>query len=124
MSNKLNTVNEYMITFPFRGDYMTVTIDANYIANHFMTRGADYDFPYDEELFPGPTFRIFEKEFNKYIDYEIELIDNNKLNVAYPSQWEEREDLEGSYVEKDISWLLLKVENKSVMKDIYNVTDD
>ena len=124
MSKKLNTVNEYMITFPFRGDYMTVTIDANFIANHFITRGADYDFPYDEELFSIPTFRIFEQEFNKYIDYEIEIKDEGKLNVAYPSKWEEREDLEGSYVEKDIPYLLLKVTNKYVKNDIYNVTED
>jgi hypothetical protein len=124
MSNKINTVNEYMITFPFKGVYMIVTIDANYIANHFITQGADYDFPYDEELCPPVTFRVFEDEFNQYVDYEIEFEDDGKLNVAYPGQWNEHEDLAGSYVEKNIPWLLLKVENKSVMKDIYNVTDD
>ena len=124
MSNKITKVNEYMITFPFKGDYMYVTVDANYLANRFISIDSDYDFPYDEELFPIPTFRIFEEEFNKYIDYEIEIEDDGKLNVAYPSKWGEREDLEGSYAEKDIPYLLLKVTNKDVKNDIYNVTED
>lgn len=123
MSNKINTVNEYIITFPFRGDYMKVKVDANYIANHFIICEGDYDFPYDEELWAPPTFRIFEKEFNQYIDYEVEIKNDGTLNVAYPSQLDEHEELEGEYVEKDIPWLLLKVTNKSIMNDIYNVTD-
>ena len=124
MSNKINTVNVYVITFPFKGGYMEVKVDANYIANHFIACGGDYEFPYDDELCPPVSFRMFEEEFNQYIDYEVEIKNDGTLNVAYPSTWDdEHDDLVGNYVEKDIPWLLLKVENKSVMKDIYNVTD-
>lgn len=119
----MRTVNEYLIAFPFKGDYFQVKIDANYLANCFITHGADYDFQYDDEMFPSPTIKIYETRFEKYINYEIEIKIDGTLNIAYPTDME-NEDLIGSYVERNIPYLLLKVSNKESKNDIYNVTDD
>ena len=60
--------NEYTIAFPFRGIYMEVKVDANYLANRFITMDSDYDFPYDEEINVFPTFTLFDDTLKQYID--------------------------------------------------------
>jgi hypothetical protein len=74
-------------------------------------------------MFPPPTIKIYETQFEKYINYEIEIKIDGTLNIAYPTDME-NEDLIGSYVERNIPYLLLKVSNKESKNDIYNVTDD
>lgn len=119
----LKTVNKYFITFPFKGDYIQLTIDANYLANRFISYDAEYDFPYDEELFPAPCFKMYDVETKQYINFEIEVKFNGTLNVAYPSSMED-DNLAGTYIEKDVPYLLLKVNNDEIKNDIYNVTEN
>jgi hypothetical protein len=54
---------------------------------------------------------------------EVEFNINGTVNIAYPATIED-DDLRGAYVEKNIPYLLLKVTNKDVKDDIYNVTED
>ena len=115
--------NEYTIAFPYKGVYMEVKVNANYLANRFISLSADYDFPYDEEFNEFPTFKLFDDKLNKYVDMEIEFNANGTINIAYSSTMEDYE-LRGSYVEKDVPYLLLKVTNKDFKDDIYNVTND
>lgn len=115
--------NEYTITFPFRGVYMDVKVDANYLANRFISIDSDYDFPYDEEINVFPTFNLFDDTLKQYIDMEVEVNINGTVNVAYPATIED-DDLRGAYIEKNIPYLLLKVTNRDVKDDIYNVTED
>lgn len=111
----------YTITFPYKGIYREIVIDANYFANRFISIDADYDFVYDDDDFPEPSFKYYDDETKSFIDMAVEFNTDGTLNVAYPSDMDD-EDLQGSYTEKNIPWLLLKVEDKKTVKTIYNVT--
>jgi hypothetical protein len=102
---------------------MEVKVDANYLANRFISIDSDYDFPYDEEINVFPTFNLFDDTLKQYIDMEVEVNIDSTVNIAYPATIED-DDLRGAYVEKNIPYLLLKVTNKDVKDDIYNVTED
>lgn len=115
---------KYTITFPFNGVYREITVDAGYLANRFLTLDADYDFPYDNELFPEPSFQQYDEDTKNFKKLVVEFNSDHTLNVAYPSDYEGDDELVGSYVEKNIPFLLLKVYDPKTLKEIYNCTWD
>lgn len=113
----------YTITFPYKGIYREIVIDANYFANRFISIDADYDFVYDDDNFPELSFKYYDDKTKSFIDMAVEFNTGGTLNVAYSSNMD-NDDLQGKYTEKNIPWLLLKVEDKTTLKTIYNVTTD
>lgn len=113
---KLNTMNKYTFTFPFKGDYHYVHMTANQLANGILNSSDDIlEFIWDNE---GQGF-----EQRIHVDgkeYDVTFAHNNTkcFNV-----YNVEDDLgSGHIVERDIPWLLLKVEQGD--KEIYNLADN
>ena len=113
---KINTMNKYVITFPFKGEYQYVYMTANQLANGVLNSTDDIlEFVWDNEG------QGFEQRIN--IDgkeYDVTFAHNNPkcFNV-----YDVDEDGESGYVvEKDIPWLLLKIEQDG--KTIYNLNNN
>ena len=78
-------------------------MDRNYTYGH----GADYDFQYDDEMFPPPTIKIYETQFEKYINHireHIELI--AELNEACRKREENNTSFGYSILTDDIIEML------------------
>lgn len=114
---KLNTMNKYTMTFPFKGEYHYVYMTANQLANGVLNSSDDIlAFIWDNE---GQGFEqrihVDGKEYDVTFAY-----DNTKCFNVYDV---EEDDLgSGHIVERDIPWLLLKIEQED--KIIYNLADN
>lgn len=113
---KLNTMNKYTFTFPFKGDYHYVHMTANQLANGILNSSDDIlEFIWDNE---GQGFEQRIHADGK--EYVVTFAHNNTkcFNV-----YDVEDDLGGGYiVERDIPWLLLKIEQGDT--EIYNLADN
>lgn len=113
---KLNTMNKYTFTFPFKGDYHYVYMTANQLANGILDSTDDVlDFLWENEG------QGFEQRINvDGKEYDVTFAHKNPkcFNV-----YDVDEDGESGYVvEKDIPWLLLKIEQGE--NEVYNLADN
>ena len=117
-------MNIYFITFPFRGEYVFAKVNANVLANRFIELdGSEYHFTTEDKQYTDEPFEIVNKttkQIEKY-NFEFNSKDTSLLSVYYSEDW--GEELEGRIVEKNIPWLLLKVEEERG-EELYNITDD
>lgn len=117
-------MNKYFITFPFRGEYVFIKTNANQLANRFIEiGGASYDFTFEEGQYCSEVFYIKNKATNEMEEFQFEFDYKNSdtVNVYYSEKYGENKS--GHIVEKNIPWLLLKVEDEN-KKELYNINDD
>jgi outer membrane protein assembly factor BamE (lipoprotein component of BamABCDE complex) len=104
-------MNTYFITFPFRGIFHFIKVNANMLANRFLEAyGSSYDFTFDEGQFYNKTFSSINPETKQEEILQVEFDKNDTVTVFHYND-NPNEKLAGSIIEKDIPWLLLKVEN-------------
>ena len=103
-------MNYYTATFPFKGDFHIVTFNSDMLANNAVMEEefSDYKFNHKGQYFD-------EKKWHKGKEYSVtfNFSDVSKFNVY---------DEEDSLVEKEIPFLVLKVENDN-SEIIYNIVD-
>ena len=111
-------MNKYYIGFFFKGFFETVVFTAEQLANSVIGDTDDItDFICDEDN------QYHGVEFNSYIDnkmYTADFVEPKVLNIYYGDNNDEND---GFIVEKDVPWVLLKVENKD-SNVVYNLTDN
>lgn len=113
---KLNTMNKYVITFPFKGEYQYVYMTANQLANGVLNSTDDIlEFVWDNE---GQGFE--QRIYVNGKEYDVTFAHKNPKCVNIYDVEEDGES--GHIVERDIPWLLLKIEQGD--KIIYNLTDN
>lgn len=104
-------MNYYTATFPFKGDFQFVTFNSDMLANNAVMKDDfdDYEFNHKGQYFD-------EKIWYKGKEYSVNFnfSDVSKFNVY---------DEEDSLVEKEIPFLVLKVENDDG-EIIYNIVDN
>lgn len=109
-------MNKYTIAFPFQGEYQYVYITANQMANAVLDKTDD----------------ILDFRLNNYgQDFEQRLTINKKEydvtfnndNPRYFNVYDvDEEGLGGTLIEKNIPWLLLKIEDDK-KNELYNLND-
>jgi len=113
---KLNTMNKYTITFPFKGEYQFVYLTANQMANAILDSTDDIiTFKFEHEG------QDFESRINvQGKDYDITF---NSDNPRTFNVYDVDEDGSGGYlVEEKIPWIVLKIEQNN--ETIYNLSDN
>ena len=92
--------NKYHLTFPFKGKYQFITVDANEMANSILPPTDDYS---DMEESQQKKHILHEdgKQYEAIFDYF-----NSKVLNVYVC-----DDEGGMLVEGNIPWLCVKVEN-------------
>lgn len=118
-------MNKYYIAFPFMGAFQYITFTANEIANEVVKQGDDV-LEALENAGQAPLHIIYGEKGKQY---EVTFAYGNphKLNVYEYISDERYDDPEydgdgGYIVEKDIPYILLKIED-SDGKVIYNLTE-
>lgn len=113
---KIDTINKYCVTFPFKGVYQFVYFTANQLANAIIDATDDIaEFIWNNE---GQGF-----EQRIYVDgkeYDV-TFSHNKPNCV--NVYDVEDDLgSGHIVEREIPWLLLKIEQNN--DEIYNLANN
>ena len=117
-------MNTYFITFPFRGKYVFVKANANMLANKFIEIGdACYDFTINKGQYCDEVFYVKNNATNEMEEFQFEFNFKNPetVNVCYSDKYDD--DKAGHIIEKNIPWLLLKVEDEN-KKELYNIGND
>lgn len=114
-------MNTYTITFPFRGEFFFVDITADQIANALFDSIEELtDFIYEDKE------RYFEKEFYHQGEKFIVTFGygtTKSLNIFTPESDNTEDFEEGTLVERDIPFLLVKVVDGD-KKTIYTLSDN
>lgn len=109
-------MNKYYITFLFKNQWQFVDFTANQLANAILDSTddiADFIFESKEQYFEKT---IYAENGERY-QVVFSIKNPRTVSVYYP----EDHETEGTLVEADIPWLLLKVEDEKG-KELYNLT--
>lgn len=111
-------MNKYYAAFPFKGEYQYVMFDANQLANEVMSDTDDIlEFKCDTE---GQYF--MKQIYHENQRYDVVFgSEPHFMSVYYPEDFKD-ESLAGYVVEKDIPWILLKIERDGNV--LYNIADN
>jgi hypothetical protein len=115
-------MNTYHFTFPFRGEYIFITMDANILANQLVNMMGDYGFTFEEGQYYQKTFTSKNPETNAYEELQVNFNfkDPAYVDVFYPDNPDD--ELCGQIIERNIPCLLLKVTDNDG-KELYDVND-
>lgn len=110
-------VNKYYATFPFKGEYQYITFDSNQLANEVLSNTDDIlEFKCETD---GQYF--IQQIYHDGKAYDVTFGSEPHFVSVYNPEDLEDETLAGYIVEKDIPWMLLKIEQNKEEK--YNITD-
>ena len=111
-------MNIYYITFQFKGEFEFIKLTANQLANSVIGHNDSVLNAVCDETHNGT--QEFGTMFygNDHTPYYASFEQPGKLSVYLDN------DDGGALVEKDVPWLLLKIEDDSNGIEIYNLTDD
>ena len=110
--------NIYYIAFPFKGEYQYVKFTANQIANVAIPYGDDIlEFRCENE---GQDF--LKRIYHNGKGYDVTFgTTPTVVSVYFPDDLED-ETLAGTLVEKNIPYVVLKIEQNK--NELYNLTDN
>ena len=103
-------MNTYTATFPFKGDFHFVTFNSDMLANNAVMEDDFSEYKYNHN---GQYFD--EKIWHKGKEYSV------TFNFSYLSKFNVYDE-EDSLVEKEIPFLVLKVENDEGI--VYNIVEN
>ena len=118
-------MNIYYFTFPFRGEYQFIKMDANMLANQLVNMMGDYDFIFEEGQYYEKTFLSKNPETNEFenLCVSFNINDPSYVDIYYPNDLED-EDMAGKIIEQNIPCLLTKVVDNKNLKDLYDINDE
>lgn len=118
-------MNIYYFTFPFRGEYHFIKMNANMLANHLINMMGEYDFTYEDGQYYEKKLTSKNPETGEFeeVCVSFNYQDPSYVDVFYPNDLED-EDMAGKIIEKNIPCLLTRVVDNKNLKDLFDINDD
>ena len=111
-------MNKYVIAFPFQGEYQFAYLNANQLANAVLPCTEDIlDFKCENE---GQDFNY--RIYVKGKEYDVTFTTDKPHCVNIYDAFDDDGELGGYIVEKEIPWLLVKVEKNG--ENLYMLSDN
>lgn len=119
--NFVKTMNTYYFSFPFRGEYVYIKMDANMLANQLVNMMGVYDYTIEDGQYYAKTFTSKNPETGEYEEYSVDFnYENPYMFNVYKSHTDTYEE---DLVEEGIPGQLLKVENNKGER-LFDINDD